>query len=299
MKQQWIWAAAGLALVVLIVLLIVRSSPEEPVEPAPEPVADALAPEAEPEAEPPPPPPEPEPEETADVPEEPAGPPLPSLEESDPEALLVLGQAFGEEAVARLLVASGVIPKIVVTVDNLPREKISMRLRALRSAPGLFEPGGTMDRPMLTPANYPRYAPYIELISATDANAVLALYARYYPLLQQAYEELGYPDQAFHDRVLVVIDDLLAAPEIDRPLTLSRPHVLYRYADPNLEALSAGQKMLIRMGADNARAVKARLREIRSLLADWTPPAPGVTAPDGQDESEEESAEPALEVGDG
>jgi hypothetical protein len=34
-----------------------------------------------------------------------------------------------------------------------------------------------------------------------------------------------------------------------------------------LEARSAGQKILIRMGAENARRVKAKLLEIRQALA--------------------------------
>jgi hypothetical protein len=42
--------------------------------------------------------------------------------------------------------------------------------------------------------------------------------------------------------------------------------VQYEYADPKLEALTAGQKVLVRMGPDNARAVKTKLRELRSAL---------------------------------
>ena len=46
-------------------------------------------------------------------------------------------------------------------------------------------------------------------------------------------------------------------------MELTREHVLFEYRDPELEALSSGQKMLIRMGNDNARRVKQVLRSVR------------------------------------
>jgi hypothetical protein len=294
MKQWWIWLAGGLAVLVLL-FLVLRSGPGPEPEATSAPAGD-LAP-AEPEA-----PAREEPaaaEEpavaTAVEPSVPLPPPLPDLDESDPEVVNALGEAFGADPVAQLLVSSQLVRKVVVTVDNLPREKISMRLRAVKSAPGRFEPGGTIDEPMLTEANYARYAPHVELVNATDAAGAVALYQFYYPLLQEAYVELGYPDAEFNDRVIEVIDDLLSAPEIDRPVRLTRPHVLYEFRDERLEALSAGQKMLIRMGPSNAAVVKAKLGEIRERLADWVPPVsapaePTVPEDSGSGDGETEEA---------
>ncbi len=42
--------------------------------------------------------------------------------------------------------------------------------------------------------------------------------------------------------------------------------MLYEFADPDLETRSAGQKMLLRMGRENAARVKAKLGEIRREL---------------------------------
>ena len=99
-----------------------------------------------------------------------------------------------------------------------------------------------------------------------DSEALVAIYVHFYPLFQQAYEELGYPSAYFNDRVIDVIDLLLETPEIKGPIRLSQPHVLYTYADPDLEALSAGQKALLRSGQSNVVRVKAKLRELRSAL---------------------------------
>jgi hypothetical protein len=41
---------------------------------------------------------------------------------------------------------------------------------------------------------------------------------------------------------------------------------MYEFADPELEALSAGQKVLIRIGPENAALIKAKLRDLRREL---------------------------------
>ena len=110
------------------------------------------------------------------------------------------------------------------------------------------------------------YTPYVRIAQAIDAKKLVAVYSRFYALFQEAYRQLGYPTGYFNDRLITCIDDLLAAPELDGPIKLAQPKVLYEYADPDLEALSAGQKIMIRMGLDNERKIKAKLREVRSAL---------------------------------
>jgi len=63
-----------------------------------------------------------------------------------------------------------------------------------------------------------------------------------------------------------VIDHLLATPEPAAPLAVLQPRVLYEFANPDLEARSAGQKALLRMGPENERLVKAKLREFRGAI---------------------------------
>src|SRR4029450_3313423 len=101
---------------------------------------------------------------------------------------------------------------------------------------------------------------------------LVALYVRFYPWFQQAYRDLGYPSGYFNDRLVDVIDLLLATPEITGPVVLVQPRVLYTFADPRLEALPAGQKMMIRMGPENTAQVKVKLRELRRALTGAVPP---------------------------
>jgi hypothetical protein len=86
-------------------------------------------------------------------------------------------------------------------------------------------------------------------------------------LFQEAFVRLGYPKGYLNDRVVEVIDHLLDTPTVEGPIRLSRPHVLYTFSDPALEALSSGQKMLLRIGDDHAARVKHTLRRFRTLIA--------------------------------
>jgi hypothetical protein len=106
----------------------------------------------------------------------------------------------------------------------------------------------------------------VRALEAVDSAKLVALYVRFYPLFQQAYAELGYPSRYFNDRVFEVIDHLLATPDVRGPIALVQPKVLYEYADPALQDLSAGQKMLVRMGPENEAKVKAKLRELKKAL---------------------------------
>lgn len=108
-------------------------------------------------------------------------------------------------------------------------------------------------------------------MQSADPKQVVAAYVRLYPLFQQAYRELGYPAGYFNDRLVEVIDHLLAAPEVSGPIRLVQPRVLYQFEDPKLEALSAGEKLLIRMGSENAAKVKGTLRAIRQALTGQLP----------------------------
>jgi hypothetical protein len=123
-----------------------------------------------------------------------------------------------------------------------------------------------VDTALLDTRNFKRYAGFVNLAERIDTRKLITHYVRFYPLFQEAYEELGYPDRYFNDRLIQVIDHLLAAPEVEGQINLVRPKVFYQFANPELEALSAGQKILVRIGVDNAQRVKAKLRELRTVL---------------------------------
>ena len=151
---------------------------------------------------------------------------------------------FSETRPWQLLVDLRRKPRIRAgTVDNLPRETAPVRVMPLEPVPGRFTPG---------PQNAARYAPYVSVLEALDSGALVQRYIDSYPLFQQAYEDLGYPKAYFNDRLIEVIDHLLAAPEMPAEAKLVQPKVFYQFADPDLEKRSAGQKIMMRIGNENA-----------------------------------------------
>ena len=193
-------------------------------------------------------------------------PSLPSLENSDSMMRDSVAGLIGPHAFAEFVVPVQLVRRIVATVDNLPRSTAARRVMPLNAVTADFTPD---------PGNSVRYVPYVRVLEALDAHALVQGYARAYPLFQRAYEELGFPGKYFNDRLMAALDDLLATPDLGVAPQVVRPRVLYEFADPDLEARSAGQKILLRMGADNAARVKAKLWEVRrALIAASSPPIP-------------------------
>jgi len=194
--------------------------------------------------------------------------PLPTLAESDQELTAELNDLFGD-SFGTLLAGSGIIERIVATVDNLPRDTVAERVRPLKPPGGAFEVDGQHgnDNYRLSSSNYSRYSAMLQQLEAADVDSIAALYRQYYPLFQTAYVDLGYPNDDFNDRLVEVIDHLLDTPEPEQPLELVRPHVLYEYKNPEFEALSAGQKLLLRMGSGHASTAKEKLRALRVRIA--------------------------------
>lgn len=193
--------------------------------------------------------------------------PLPALRDSDLAVLEALSTLIGAQSAANFLQPETIVRHMVVTIDNLPRQTFAPQMSPLRLPGGQLRTTGSGDTLALAPENYARYRPYVRLAEAVDAAKLAAVYTRFYPLFQRAYVDLGFPDRYFNDRLVEVIDHLLETPDVKGPVQLVVPHVLPEFADPGLQERSQGQKMLLRMGQDNAARVKAKLREIRSAVA--------------------------------
>jgi hypothetical protein len=203
-----------------------------------------------------------------------AADPLPAVAESDPALTMALQGLIGASAVQTWLVPDQIARRFVATIDNLPRNAPLEKRRPVQAPADSFivdrttvDPSTGTERITLSARNAMRYDAAVGLLQKADMKQVAEVYRHYYPLLQQAYEDLGYPDHYFNDRVIAAIDDMLRAPEPDKPIVLTQPKVLYQYEDTALEQLSSGQKLMMRMGLAHERSVKVKLRELRALLA--------------------------------
>ncbi|VWX62768.1 conserved hypothetical protein [Burkholderiales bacterium 8X] len=203
---------------------------------------------------------------------------LPPLGEADARVAALLAELLGKKALGDFLQTDGFVRRFVATVDNLARAQAPSRIWPVQSAPDRFKVEGQGAAQVISADNGGRYTPFVLFAESVDSRKAVALYARLYPLFQQAYEELGYPGKYFNDRMVAVLDHLLAAPEPSGPIKVrltevkgdmapNRPWLRYEFEDPKLESLSAGQKLMVRMGPVNERRMKARLAEVRQQLA--------------------------------
>lgn len=248
---------------------VVVKSPEAVVETVEEPLEPSITPE---------PVPEMVFEET--TPAETEEMPLPMLAESDPVVLESLDELVGESPVSQYVVPDNIISRVVATIDMLGGRQVPAVVQAVQGPESSFavtvndrpdsiirnEAGDPIPQFVIDPSNYQRYTPYVEALEAADPAALVENYRSLYPLFQEAFRQMGYPEGDFNERLLSVIDDLLATPVITGPVNVIKPEAYFLYADPDLESRSAGQKILMRMGNENASRVKAVLSEIRGLL---------------------------------
>ncbi len=215
---------------------------------------------------------EPEPEEVVALPEpEPVAEPevvlepLPPLHESDDVIKPALGEIVGPDLLEEYIVKDQLISRLVATVDSLTSRQVPPPINPAKPVADKLIVEKRGDEVILSPQNFARYEPYVTLLNSVDTPLLMSTYDRYAPLFQQAWEENG-QQGSFDQRLIDVIDHLVETPDVSGPVYLVKPEAFYLYEDPELEAMTAGQKILVRMGSANAALVKAKLIEIRNVL---------------------------------
>lgn len=204
-------------------------------------------------------------------------PPPPERPLDQAGLLPALEALVGREAVTTLLQSSGLPQRIVATVDNLARSSAPASMWPVQPTTGRFTVVQADGGEHIAAANARRYEALVALAERLDPRLLADWYRRALPLLQPAYEELGYPGHRFHARLVQVLDHLLATPpapagaavrltEVRGPEPSARPWVRYEYADPALEQASAGRKILWRVGPGNQQRLMKVLAAFREQI---------------------------------
>ncbi|MCL2917110.1 DUF3014 domain-containing protein [Shewanella litorisediminis] len=231
--------------------------------PLPEPVVTDIEPEPAPEA-------QSEPQVVTNAPEEKMSDvvvdPIPELAESDTFATQKAVALAGDLPVQPIIAQQDLVRHFVVFMDNLAEGQLARKQSPLKGPEAKFTVSEITAKTYLNPDSYKRYDLYANYIANLNEEKLLETYAQMTPMLEQAFDELGYDNVSFKERSLKAIDQLLAAPIIESPIELVTFSVNYKFADPELEALPPAQKLMIRMGPENSRKVKAALKKLRPLL---------------------------------
>ncbi|MET0357392.1 MAG: DUF3014 domain-containing protein [Cellvibrio sp.] len=205
--------------------------------------------------------------------------PLPELDQSDAAVLAALKE-LNINGLVEMIIPQEILRKFVRAVNVLDEGKVITEYRPIASPQGAFvadsfnvkvsggELGEQQDAEQfrVSPKNYLRYTLFVQVVSALESDASIALYKHYYPLINRAHQELGMSKHNFQSVLIRAIDKVLAAPDAGGDMILIHPKVYFEFADPALEKLPDAHKLMLRMGPDNAAKIKASLRNARVKL---------------------------------
>ena len=192
---------------------------------------------------------------------------LPRLNDSDSFLVEKISELPSGTSLLSYLVDEQLVRRAVVLVENISRGQYPQT--ALPYKPIVEEMQVSSDDGRLftmEAASYTRFDAAVAAFVALDTEQAVGLYRLLSPLLQQAYAEIGFRDAEFEQALIKAIDAVLSAPEIEGPLQLVKPSVMYLYADTRLEELANMNKQLIRLGPENSARLKAKLREFKQAL---------------------------------
>ena len=223
---------------------------------------------------------------TAPIPVDEAPPPvqLPALGESDDLVRDLVSALTPHSAFAAWLIPNQLVRLFVVVVENVADgHNPAARLTPLRPTQR-FQTSGDPSHPAIAAASHARYNTHAEIVASIDPAGAAALYRRIYPLIAEAYTELGHPEGAFDDTLRRALENLLETPILERSETLLPRATFFEFTDQGLEDLLPAQKQFMGMGPRNVRSVQASIRDIaRELgLAAASLPTPRVIREDSR-----------------
>lgn len=207
-----------------------------------------------------------EPQETT-TPAEPTPPPvkLPPLDRSDPDVIDFLLDA-SDGGFQEWLIQEHLIRKFVRAMNALEEGKLVSQYRPFNDPQTPFTATANGEAWQINTENYSRYTPYLESLEQVGPERLADIYDRYYPLLQQAYEELGVKKGDFKEVTIGALTRITKAPMPPQDATLARPSVTYRFSAAEFEQRSPVEKLLFRMGPENSQRLKKLAEEMLTEL---------------------------------
>ena len=186
--------------------------------------------------------------------------PVPQLDASDDFVRALVRQLSQKPEWAAWLASGNLVRSFVVSVDKIAVGSSPAKELKPAAPQGKFQTLGAGRTLRVDPASYDRYNALANVVDAIDPDGAARAYRRLRPLMQQAFEELGYVNLSFDDRLARALGRLVDVPVQEGDVMLRATSVTFQYADPELEALSPAQKHMLRMGPHNMRLVQTKLR---------------------------------------
>lgn len=196
---------------------------------------------------------------------------LPSLAESDNWLKQQMLDMVIDLSASELLMNSDLISNFVVFVDNAAQGDLATKFSPLKEPNDSFK-AVVIDSSakeleyQLDEANFHRYDLHARFIESFSGQQSLDFYTKVKPIINEAYQQLGYEEDDFDDKLVTTIDLLLATPPAETSTTLVTPSAMYEYKNSDLESLYPIQKLLVRMGPTNQQKVQNALRRFKQAF---------------------------------
>jgi hypothetical protein len=191
---------------------------------------------------------------------------LPPLQESDPLVRELAGRLSLHPKLAAWLLPEGLIERFVAVVANISGGESPSAHIDFLAPEGAFSVIETEEVLYIDPRSYDRYNLMADAFASLDTQRAVAVYVTLRPLIDEAYRDLGHPDEDFDDALRQALYELLEVPVLREQVAVTPRVLTYKFADRELEALSPAQRHFLRMGPTNIPKIRAKLREIASAL---------------------------------
>ena len=204
------------------------------------------------------------------------------LDKSDDAARNLIADLSSNPTFGQWLKTKELIRKFVAAVDNIANGQSPRPQMDFFNLAGSFKVTAKDGKTILDPAGYDRYNIVADVFDSISTAGCARLYAGFKTLFQQAYRELGYPKEDFHQTLLRAIVEVLKTPVVEGPIVLEKKILSFTMVDPKLEELNPAQKHLLRMGPENLQLIQAKLKELALTLgfAESQLPKPAAYATD-------------------
>lgn len=197
-----------------------------------------------------------------------AAPPPPrlSLDESDPVVREVSAASLDNTVFAQALLQEDLLERSAALFEAAGNGAVLRKVFPIPQPEGKFQ-ATRVDGQLLTdPQSHRRYDPYAAAIASLDTAALAAAFHRFRPLLEEAYANLGFRAEDMDNALIAALDQVLAAPVLEKPAELVADVNTYTYRDQSLEDLTPLAKQLLRMGPRNQALIQEQAKSLRAAL---------------------------------
>ena len=197
---------------------------------------------------------------------EPAVEPLPSLFESDDPVRDALAAIPLGTVGQQYLMPSNIIERSASLIYLTAQGDVPYKLVPISRPKAAFPIVDDGTQVLADPEGFARYDPITRWIESLDAVAIIDAFARFLPLLREAWGFYGEDPAYFDLAVIETLDTIIATPEIDiTDERLIRKEAVWIYENPAIESLAPVQKQILRIGPSNASAVKQKAMQGKAL----------------------------------